>query len=342
MPPPLFEMKKLAKILEVTTDTTVRRGALASVKALAFDDSRFEDMRDTDITNALVSAIAKALAEDDMVSVKTANDALWSLSADEANHEFMIRAGVMPILGRLLFLHSDPYIPETAAQTLSNMVDLQAGLPREVTHSLHEAGGVEGLIRLLPTEEDYSTLGAASPAAVSLAALAVDPAIGDELRNRGGVEPLVRMLRDGERSVNARHAAAILARIAYNNSTNQTAIREAGGISALLELCEAVVVYDRGPLVSESLQQAAQHSAGALWVLASDKACRDEIARHGRGLQTLTCMIGGRFGNKAEGNAAGALLALLDGHAKDRADPKSILDFDVMGYVSLPTWSQPL
>ena len=52
-------------------------------------------------------------------------------------------------------------------------------------------------------------------------------------------------------------------------------------------------------------------------------------------------MIGGRFGNKAEGNAAGALLALLDGHSKDRADPKSILD-DVMGYVSLPTWSQPL
>ena len=176
---------------------------------------------------------------------------------------------------------------------------------------------------------------------VSLAALAVDPSIGDEIRNKGGVERLVQMLRAGERSVNARHAAAILARIAYNNGANQTAIREAGGISALLELCEAVVVYERVPLVSDSLQQAAQHGAGALWVLATDKACRDEIARQGRGLQTLTRMIGGRFGSKAEGNAAGALLALLDGHSKDRADPKSILD-DVMGYVSLPTWSQPL
>ena len=341
MPPPLFEVKKLAKILDVTTDTATRRDALASVKTLAFDDSRFEELRETDITDALVSAASKAIDDNDMVSVKTANDALWSLSADETNHEVMTRAGVMPILGRLLFLHSDPYIPETAAQTLSNMVDLQAGLPREVTHSLHEAGGIEGLIRLLPTEEEDSALGSPSPAVVSLAALAVDPSIGDEIRNKGGVERLVQMLRAGERSTNARHAAAILARIAYNNGANQTAIREAGGISALLELCEAVVVYERVPLVSDSLQQAAQHGAGALWVLATDKACRDEITRQGRGLQTLTRMVGGRFGSKAEGNAAGALLALLDGHAKDRADPKSILD-DVMGYVSLPTWSQPL
>lgn len=102
----------------------------------------------------------------------------------------------------------------------------------------------------------------------------------------------------------ARHAAAILARIAFSNAASQAAVREAGGISLLVELCEDAL--DNWAM-SEDDCQAAQHGAGALWILAVDDACKAEIKQHGQGtaLAALAAMIGGKAGPKAAGNAAG-------------------------------------
>eukprot|EP00966_Prymnesium_polylepis_P242659 5611690-Prymnesium_polylepis.1 len=156
--------------------------------------------------------------------------------------------------------------------------------------------------------------------AAVLAALAVDPLISDEIRAQGGIEPLITMVRTGARSMSARHGAACLARMAYNNQASQAAIREAGGISPLVELCkDALDTW----AVSEEDEQAAQHGAGALWILAAETESKEAILACAGALATLASMLGGRAGDKASGNAAGALLALLNGSLQ--TDPVSVL-----------------
>ena len=345
-------MRKHVHRLSLASDSTSRRNACATIKSLAFDDSNFEALLGTEVIEALVRSLTIGVDTEDIALVRLASDALWSLSADKGHRDVMImNAGVVPLLSRMLLLRWYPSIAETAAATISNMIDLQKGFPKEVMRSLQGAGGVEGLVELLPVgapPPHKEEAEGASSVAVTLAALAIDPAISDAIRKKGGVPRLVEMLRAGARSADARHAAAALARMAHNNGANQAAIREAGGISAILDLCEeSLTTLASGPLVSEGVQQAAQHGAAALWVLAADPGCLAEITSPDRnGLQALASMVSGRLGPKAEGNAAGALSAILSGLRSSRAmsecDPSSVLaDF---GYESLlraatPSWS---
>lgn len=209
----------------------------------------------------------------------------------------------------------------TAAATLMNLVNMEDGIPTEVRAELLEAGGIEGLVRLLPQGSEVNERKEAARAvAATLAALSVDPEIANEIYVQGGVERLVAMLQAGARSETARHSAAILGRMAKSSVECQTAIREAGGIEQLAALCEdALDTW----AVSEEDEQAAQHGAGALWLLASEPKSCDLIAANAGAVKALASFLDGRYGRKAEGNAAGALLAMSK-HIS-AVDPDSVL-----------------
>ena len=77
------------------------------------------------------------------------------------------------------------------------------------------------------------------------------------------------------------------------------------------------------------VKQAAQHGAGALWILAAEQEAKQAINEHQDARRLLASLLTGKMGKKAEGNAAGALLALGHGLAPQfyvrRADPVSVL-----------------
>ena len=56
--------------------------------------------------------------------------------------------------------------------------------------------------------------------------------------------------------------------------------------------------------------QAAQHGAGALWILAAEQEAKQAINDHQDARRLLASLLTGKMGKKAEGNAAGALLML--------------------------------
>merc|ERR1719231_1533694 len=106
--------------------------------------------------------------------------------------------------------------------------------------------------------------------------------------------------------------------MAFRNPESQAAIREAGGLTPLVDLCkDALNTW----VCTEADRQAAQHGAAALWILAAEKECKHEIFAQDA-LRTLAAMLGGKAGAKAEANAAGALLALGRDTA---ADPVSVM-----------------
>ena len=322
-------IQALASQLASSDSKRAQKEACAELKTLCFDDDHFQSIRDTDAIQALVGA----LASPHMELTELSADCIWSLSADPENHNPIINASALVLLARCLTSNS-PSLAATAAASIMNLVAIGDGIPQEARKELLEADGIKGLVRLLHSEgalcDQQSTKEASLAVATALSMLAIDPQVGEEIRKTGGVGSLVPMLRQGANSELARHAAAILGRMAHNNLTSQQAIRDAGGVSALLELgAEAMhgQVEWRAPAgdgLSNAQQQAAQHSAAALWTLATEPESRKEILYHGRGLEILASMIGGRAGEKAEGNAAGALLALLPAPG-ETDDPNTVL-----------------
>lgn len=315
-------IRRACELLSTSKDATEKLNACGLLKAWAFEDANMERLRDS---NAIATLIEALHAESwTGPTSQTAADAIWSLSCDPANHPIMLRAGAVPLLAQLLFAASTALV-STAASTLVNLVDLESGLPGALAQDVLDAGGIAGLVELLRESVHYEApLETSEPtqAVVAVvAALAADPAVGDEIRVHGGVPRLVALLRGGARNEVSRHAAAAIARMAYNNAATQSAVREAGGIQPLIALAEDAL---DGWALSRDDEQAAQHATGALWVLAADPICKQEMLASRHGLKALATIAGGRAGPKAEGNAAGALLAIMH---KDEGsnDPVTVL-----------------
>ena len=52
----------------------------------------------------------------------------------------------------------------------------------------------------------------------------------------GGIQPLVRLLRDDPDEISAELAAVVLRNLALQNAVNRAAIKDAGGLQPLLRL----------------------------------------------------------------------------------------------------------
>ena len=297
-----------------------RTVACNALKASAFLDE-FAELREAGAIPALVALLLPSSSP----LAQIAADAVWSLSSDKQSHSSIIEAGAIPLLAQQLLTHV-PNLVHTAAITLIQLVDLETGAPPEMTADFVASGGIKGLVQLIPQDVLPAPSEAAVAAVSTLAALAVDSAVGDEVHRHGGIEGLVQLLRAGARAEVARHAAAALARISSNNAANQGAVREAGAIAPLVSLCaDALDTW----YISDADEQAAQHGAAALWILADDPECRAEILATPDALKVLASMVGGKAGAKAEGNAAGALLALLRTSPPRHRDPVSVLTADI-------------
>lgn len=316
---------KVTKQLASARDAETKRRACSTLKGWAFDDENFQALRNA----GAIPAFVKALREGSSSPVtQFAVDAIWSLSSDKINHTHIVAAGALPILAQLLFSRDKERVVHSAASALVNMVDLETGPPAEISSALLAAGGVDALVGLLPEgDEIYQASDAHQAVTATLAAIAVNFDIGEALvAVPGAVERLVHILRAGARAEAARHAAATLARLAHNSAAGQAAVREAGGIPLLIELCDDAL--DTWALSDEDCQ-AAQHAAGALWILSDEPQSKVQIRDSPGALKLLASLLGGRCGHKAEGNAAGALLAL--GLPCSPADPVSVLT---------PTWKR--
>ena len=114
--------------------------------------------------------------------------------------------------------------------------------------------------------------------------------------------------------------------MARNQPAIQVAVRDAGGVEAMIQLVlDSVQPYGNNKWTfSEGDMQAAQHGAGALWVLAAESQSRAIINEHAEARRLLASLVGGKLGHKAEGNAAGALLMLGDMISKPE-DPCSVV-----------------
>ena len=307
-----IRIRNLAVSLAEGRDYETKTKACENLKTICFDESSFQAIRKAEAIPALVGALTQKPPLASMAA-----DAIWSLSEDPANRFAIREAGGVALGAQLMSATESESVVEVLAVTLTNLIDIETG---DMRTELLAAGGIDALLKHLPTGEDILKASQTSQTvAFTLAHLAVDPVIADQIRLQGGVALLVEMLSAGARAASARHAAACLARIAHNNSAGHAAIREAGGIELLIDLIQDAL--DTWAL-SEDDMQAAQHGAAALWTLAVEPASRAHIMENANGIKLLVSMLGGRAGGKAEGNAAGALLALTSGAT---ADPVSVL-----------------
>lgn len=331
--PSLSAISALADQLVSGSAASDRQKAAATLKALAFDDSAFAILREANAVGALVQALRTGHTSP---IAQLAADAVWSLSADDDNKPILLAAGIIPILSQLLYSLERTPIVHSAASTLSNLVDVETGVPHQVGAELLTSGGVEALVNLLPKDDaappwwvsdELSDEELVTQLAVSsvLAATAVNLEVCNEIRQGPGdaIVRLVKMLR-GRTDV-ARHAAAILARVASSSPAGLAAVRDAGSVAPLIALCREVL--DKGA-TSDADMQAAQHAAGALWILAgNDQTSREQMLATDDAIGALAAMVTGRLGGKAEGNAAGALLALsiTSNRASRDTDPVTVM-----------------
>ena len=327
----VHSIRELAKELAPYHVTSVALPAAKHLKSLAFDDSNFAAFREAEAIPAIVNALRAGSASP---IAQAAADALWSLSADWANRQILRSAGAIPLLAQLLAsadsCHTEP-MTHSMVLTISNFGDLESGMPQEVSDELAASGGIEALLRLLPNAEDGEPVLHASEtqqaAAEALAALSVTPVVGEHIGGAPhGILKLVGMMRaGGPPSALARNGAATLARMARNQPALQAAVREAGGVEALIALLvDSVAPHGAHKFGhTESEKQAAQHAAGALWVMAAEPESREMINAHADARQVLASLLNGRLGPKADGNAAGVLLVL--GNMAKPKDPCSVV-----------------
>ena len=115
-------------------------------------------------------------------------------------------------------------------------------------------------------------------AARALADLAREPANQDAIREAGGVDPLVALVREGTPE-QQKWAAWALGNLANGNAANQDAIRAAGGVHALVWLVRKGV----------PIQQ--EWAAPALLSLAFGSAANQDAIRAAGGLSSVFAQV---------------------------------------------------
>lgn len=317
-------IRQIATRLAITTDPLSKLEACKKLKAYSFDDDHFQAMRDADAIPSLISTLSNT-SKPHLPLIQLAADAVWSLSADRDNCKIMLQERISGILAHLIHSNESVPVTATAVATLNNL--MQHELTREAKVDFVDAQGVQGLLNMVSKTNSSSNPHCFNSEAMlsvvtALSSLSLEPIAVKELEKHGAIVHLIRMLDCGTTLEIAGHVAAILARMATVDDVHRVAICDAGGVASLIALCEdAVRQCEVSGVFSWKQHQAAQHGAAALWTLASNSKCKEEVIASQQGLRALAWMLSGRAGMKAEGNAAGALLAIIG----QQKDPNSIL-----------------
>eukprot|EP01024_Parvocaulis_polyphysoides_P023657 TRINITY_DN21852_c0_g1_i3.p1 TRINITY_DN21852_c0_g1~~TRINITY_DN21852_c0_g1_i3.p1 ORF type:complete len:429 (-),score=49.52 TRINITY_DN21852_c0_g1_i3:192-1478(-) len=103
--------------------------------------------------------------------------------------------------------------------------------------ALYEHGGIEALLASASENENGEGKAMALWAVANTVSYAVE--IQDQVRQLDGIEPVVRTLWLGQNNLAAQVGVHVLGNLAAHNTANQNAIREAGGVEALVKLLES-------------------------------------------------------------------------------------------------------
>ena len=228
--------------------------------------------------------IAKAGPTSDLIALlKEGTDeakeyALWSLSLsiNEGNQSVLLdEQGIEPLVTALNSTNI-----KTRQQAAAALAALAHDNEKAQT-MVAKAGSIVPLIQIVKiiTNNDQSAIAAREYAAAALAQLAYVSENRDEVVDAGGIEPLVKLLHEGE-PMSQRFAAAAIARLATNHLENAATIAKAGAIPSLVNL-----------LSGERGEEAQEEAAGALFELADDAGNRISITEAG-GIGPLVTLLG--------------------------------------------------
>lgn len=216
-------------------------------------------------------------------------DVLHAQAVDECNWDEVREAGGIDQLVALLRLGPCRATTQAAA-ALTHLAHSSTN-----RDTIREAGGILHLIALLsePSVTSaavlypqngvvYDWIDTATNAAAALRNLTHNNAANqDEIREKGGIPPLITLLTHGASSNAASRAADALGGLARNtHRANQIAIREAGGIERLVELLSA-----------EPIGEGATKAAGALKHLAFAYSTNREAIREAGGISPLVALL---------------------------------------------------
>ena len=244
----------------------------------------------------LSAAAAAAAAADGSNSplLKAAVRAARSLAMHRTTADDLVRLGALPSLISHLGSRT-PEIAAASAYALGALATVEAHRP-----ALLSARAVAMLLRCLGEGTDRSVQ---EPACAALRALALHPAVRDELADARKLGPIVAVLSRGD--AQAREAAAGLLGSIALHAQGRRAMLDAGAVPPLIKLL---------PLRHEPTQEAA---ARALKNLAFEPDGVTQIAKAG-GTQPLVRLL--KSGSEALHSAASAALEVLtmEAHSRER------------------------
>ena len=153
-------------------------------------------------------------------------------------------------------------------------------------------GGIEPVVALLSRARNNPDADFGRFAAAALANLTLHNEINqNEIREAGGLQPLVMLLQEGSSSQAARNAAVALANLTDGNEVNQATIRILGAIPLL---CGLIVQDNNHSMIVKG-------AAWALLILADDPANQNEIRDTGAIPLLAELMQSGFFETEAKG-----------------------------------------
>ncbi|CAH0556098.1 unnamed protein product [Brassicogethes aeneus] len=189
-----------------------------------------------DISETYLQTPADQLTPDEVEIVNIAKAgarALWSLSKSRKNIKIMMKSGCVPLLARLLrSVHIDVVIPTTGT------ISMCAGDP-SYQLAIQTEGMIKDIVKNL-TAEDYPVL--RQYCAESIFRCAQDPIIRDQVRQFGGLDPLVKMLTNPETKEDAQLKAAVTGAIWKSavSTANVERLDQLGCVNVLVNILENI------------------------------------------------------------------------------------------------------
>lgn len=163
----------------------IRKGRMQVRKAGGIP--KLVDLLDINETFLLTSREVMGIDENEIVDLAKASvRALYSISQSKKNIQVMMKAGVVPLLARLLrSIHQDVVIP--TAGTIS-----RCGFDSSYQLAIQTEGMVKDLVRQLTNEDPLLRRYCAE----AIFKCSEDPITRDLVRQAGGLDPLVAMAKD--------------------------------------------------------------------------------------------------------------------------------------------------
>uniref|UniRef100_A0A667G187 Armadillo repeat containing 3 n=1 Tax=Lynx canadensis TaxID=61383 RepID=A0A667G187_LYNCA len=215
-------LKKLLSFAENSTIPDIQKNAAKAITKAAYDPENRKLFHEQEVEKCLVALLG---SENDGTKI-AASQAISAMCENTGSKEFFNNQGIPQLI--LLLKSDSEEVREAASLALANLTTCHpANASKENSTAVAEADGVDPLVNILSSRRDGAVANAAtvlanvaiapwglrsantvvqSKAALTVAATACDVEARTELRNSGGLEPLVELLRSKHDEVR-RHAS---------------------------------------------------------------------------------------------------------------------------------------